>query len=231
MTSVEVLRTTEQTSAAQNPQHKRMTILSEGGTPELTVPFAPKEVTHTDLVPGYTELDRAKGAPLLHRNQPKNRKQSFVLFFGHRSLQNDVTTGLNKLINISQSSKRVRIKYGTFETGLWRVSTLTINSSERNLDGEISRATVTIELTAVVGEKATAGNGPVSGGTSTSGGSSKGGKAIPRYYTVKKGDTLKSIALKFYKDATMWKPIADLNKIKDPKKIKVGTKLRLPVKK
>lgn len=48
-------------------------------------------------------------------------------------------------------------------------------------------------------------------------------------YTVKKGDTLETIAKVYLGSATRWKQIATLNgNIRDPKSIKVGQVLRLP---
>jgi LysM repeat protein len=44
-------------------------------------------------------------------------------------------------------------------------------------------------------------------------------------YTVRSGDTLSGIAAR---NGTTWKAIAQLNQIKDPKKIRVGQVLRLP---
>ncbi len=65
----------------------------------------------------------------------------------------------------------------------------------------------------------------VSGGkTGTS--KSAGGKT----YTVQKGDTLSSIAKKFYGDSSRWKEIQHANKgaVPEPSKLKVGTKLVIP---
>lgn len=47
-------------------------------------------------------------------------------------------------------------------------------------------------------------------------------------YTVKKGDTLWALAEKYYGDGTKWKLIAKANKIKDPRKLQIGTKLVIP---
>ncbi len=49
-----------------------------------------------------------------------------------------------------------------------------------------------------------------------------------RIYTVKKGDTLSEIALRFLGKATEWKRIARLNDIRDPSRLKVGAKLKIP---
>jgi hypothetical protein len=47
-------------------------------------------------------------------------------------------------------------------------------------------------------------------------------------YTVRQGDTLMSIARKELGDGDRWKEIADLNDVNDPRKVKVGTRLRMP---
>ena len=49
------------------------------------------------------------------------------------------------------------------------------------------------------------------------------------WYTVKKGDTLYSIAMHYYKDRGEWKYIARANgNIRDPRAIKPGQKLKIP---
>jgi len=47
-------------------------------------------------------------------------------------------------------------------------------------------------------------------------------------YSVKKGDTLWDLAVKYYGDGTQWKKIARANGVKDPKKLQIGTKLKIP---
>jgi LysM repeat protein len=47
-------------------------------------------------------------------------------------------------------------------------------------------------------------------------------------YVVKKGDTLVSIAAHQLGDYTRWQSIANLNGLRDPNKLTVGQKLRLP---
>lgn len=53
-------------------------------------------------------------------------------------------------------------------------------------------------------------------------------KGSRRTYTVKRGDTLSSIAARRLGDSSLWRKIADLNDIRDPKRIRVGQVLRLP---
>jgi len=55
--------------------------------------------------------------------------------------------------------------------------------------------------------------------------------ASPDYektYTVQRGDTLSGIAYAVYKDASVWRNIAENNSIKDPRTLAPGTVLQLP---
>lgn len=54
-------------------------------------------------------------------------------------------------------------------------------------------------------------------------------KKVDKSYTVKKGDTLWSIAKTFYGDGSKYKKIAEHNNIKNPNIISVGQKIKLPV--
>lgn len=53
---------------------------------------------------------------------------------------------------------------------------------------------------------------------------------IPATYKIVKGDTLPSIALRFFKDSRRWRDIAALNGILHPNNIKVGQILKMPKK-
>ena len=61
---------------------------------------------------------------------------------------------------------------------------------------------------------------------------SVGGEATVSEYTVEKGDTLQKISKKVYDTYRLWNKIYQANKetIKDPNKIKPGTKLTIPPK-
>jgi len=77
---------------------------------------------------------------------------------------------------------------------------------------------------AVVVETPTAPPPPPAPGTSTAG--------TPQTYTMKRGDTLYSLARRFYSDGKLWTRIADANpdKIRDVTDIPVGTVLTIPPK-
>ncbi len=50
----------------------------------------------------------------------------------------------------------------------------------------------------------------------------------PTFYTVKQGDSLSSIAARQLGDYRRWPEIADLNNLRDPRRVKPGQVLRLP---
>lgn len=52
-------------------------------------------------------------------------------------------------------------------------------------------------------------------------------RTLPETYTVKKGDTLWDICCRFYGDGTRWSDLAARNGVGDPRKLQVGTVLRL----
>jgi nucleoid-associated protein YgaU len=140
-----------------------------------------------------------------------------------------VTSTLNVLRNLAKKKTPILIGWSSWEVGHWRITGLSTQSLLRHKNSnEITRATVDLEFTLASDAKAKLG--PVSGG--------KGGDSdqdsdedtskMPTWYTVKKGDTVITIAMKFYHKYEMWRFIAALNDIDDPhKELKVGRKIRL----
>lgn len=55
-----------------------------------------------------------------------------------------------------------------------------------------------------------------------------GGTTRVRYYTVRQGDSLGSIAARLLHSSSKWHEIAKLNNIRDPNSIKVGQRLKIP---
>jgi nucleoid-associated protein YgaU len=51
---------------------------------------------------------------------------------------------------------------------------------------------------------------------------------VAKTRTVRRGDTLSSIAATEYKDPTQWRPIAEANRIDNPRKLKPGQVLTIP---
>jgi hypothetical protein len=51
---------------------------------------------------------------------------------------------------------------------------------------------------------------------------------VEKAYTVRRGDTLASIAAAVYRDPTLWRPIALANEIQDPRRLAPGRSLLIP---
>jgi LysM repeat protein len=97
----------------------------------------------------------------------------------------------------------------------WVIESITEGASIRNHNGNRVRYEAVVKLRSFVD-------------VSILQKSQSGGGKGPRIYVVKKGDTLSSIAAKLLGKASRWVEIARMNGIRDPKKIKVGQKLKVP---
>lgn len=234
MTTMRVIRSAQKERAAGR---KKMTISVLGSDTKIIVPYAPREVTHSSLAPEWEEVRRTGREPLTLKSNTPMRRMSFKLTFGGLDWTTRFDGELRKLMSIAQSKKRVQVSYGSWESGIWHVSSLSFGSVLRHPDtNEITRAEVDIEF--IRSSSAEQKLGPLTGGVKepATGGSKKHNKGRdpkkysgkPRTYQVKKGDTLTKIAVEFYHDAGMWRKIADANKIRNPRKLKPGKFLRLP---
>lgn len=108
----------------------------------------------------------------------------------------------------------------------WVIDSLDWGDTIRQRDtGKRVRQVVSLTLVAVSDPYASA-KSPAAANRAAAAG--RGGQSHPLRYTVKKGDTLSSIAASQYSDATKWHAIATANNIRDPKSLKVGQVLKLP---
>lgn len=205
-------------------RHPKMKIVPEGGDP-FTVPYAPRDSQSDDLVPTWATVPRGGQAPLLLRSGGRLPTMSFDLVFGHPDPRRSIERELARLRRLAASGKRFRVRLdATSAAHRWRLTgfSQTILARQHGTN-EPTRAICSLTFTAA--SDSVVQVGPVTGG-------SKGGgrdhDKRPKFYVVKKGDTLQGIAKRFYGEASYWRRIADANKIRDPKKVKVGLKLRLP---
>jgi LysM repeat protein len=221
-----------------------MTIVSESGGVALNIPYAPQDVNHTSLVNDYVTVPRPALMENVVYSNPMRPRMSFDLEIHDKKITASTGSGtsvqraisvIETLLSMAKKG-RVQISYGKLESGLWTITDLQVKSTRRDsLTDEIISANVTLNM---IKESSTASTGPTTGGAKTTGSvvttrtapstTKKAATPSTRTYTVKKGDTLWKIADKYYGDGSKWKKIADYNKIKDPRKLKVGQKLRVP---
>lgn len=206
---------------------KKMVISPVGQDSGLVVPYAPRSVTLSDKAATWGTVSRTGQDPLVVRETSNPDKMSFTLFFGSIDGNRVCTPDINKLENYARLDVPLKIRYSSMEEGEWHISSLSFTSSVRRpTDHEWTQATAEVEFVRSTG--GAEGIGPVTGGKGS--GKSKDASGHTVEYKVKQGDTLHSIANKFFKDTSRWKDIAKWNNIKDPKKLKVGQvlKIKLP---
>jgi nucleoid-associated protein YgaU len=225
-------------NAAQDNQpvnRTRMTIIPEGASSGFSVRYAPREADFNDLSATWDVVVRTGRMPLIVRSGDPQTRMSFTLTFGDPNPDVAVSAELRTLTQYARMNTRLRVVYSSWEAGLWRITSMAMHSTQRHPDtNEITRATVDVEFT--LASDITTNIGPVSGGVYTPAGSgltaiAGGTSGGVRKYTVKKGDTLHKIAIKFYRNSSKWRSIAKANKIKNPRKnrqMRVGRVLRIP---
>lgn len=200
----------------------RMTLTA--GEIEVSVPYAPRNVSYDNRGLEWTEQARPGRAPLLTTGTERLSTIAYDLMIATTDSEQTVESVLVGLERMANSKDPITVSYGPREAGLWRMTKFSYASTQRHPDtNQITQASATIELT----RASDAGNYsiPVKGGGGKGGG--KGG----RTYKVKKGDTLVKISQKFYKTPKHWRYIAKVNKIRNPKRkgsLKVGRKLKIP---
>lgn len=224
--------------ATLHPSRNRMVLTPEDDPQSsLIVPYSPNEVAHSNIGSDYAEVDRAGRVPALVYQHEQLPKMSFTLYVADKTQYISPVTGgvmlvlpaisvLQALQRYAKLGTRIRITYGTFESGMWRITSIGITSSRRDsVSNEITVANAELELTRV--SDIVVGVGPVSGGV-TPPPTPPSAPPQTRTYDVKAGDTLWAIATKYYGSGTNWKNIADANGVTDPRKLQVGKVLVIP---
>jgi len=207
-------------SANGNPA--RLIIKTVSGNLQWSSKFAPREVGYAGFEATYQEVTRPDRKPILRRSGNMLRKISMDIFVGSFNIEKSIRTDLRTLERLASARRPLVIEYDAHTKGFWHITALSYGSEERTKreSNDITRATVNIEFTEVTDKTEFTINRKTR----------IVGTERPKAYTYKKGDTLQKIAKKYYgtTDPLIIKAIAKANKIKNPKHIKPGTKIKLP---
>lgn len=238
---VVVRRNATWSAGTQNPfPTGRMLVTSTNGGTSLFIPFAPRNTVHDGRGADYARVPRAgrKDVLVYLKTQLPTMRMNLLVadkvvsapyqptFDGVRAVVPAVSV-INALSAWYASGDRLTVTYGSLESGIWRITSMSVETQLRGLDNEPTVATVDIEFTSA--SDFSIGVGPVTGGVKPPATAPTAPpKSNARTHTVKRGDTLWDISIKFYKTGTSWRRIADANKIKDPKKLQIGTVLKIP---
>lgn len=187
------------------------------------LPITDPKVEHYDLGSDWSETPVPVGFPILRRERRRLRKMRMSVY-----VKQHAGRGIDDYLNVfrqmaNDGGARLAIDYGAFEAGNWVLEDVSITTIKRTLSNHISIAE--LDLVFVEQRALAAGSAaPASRAAPKSSGSGGGKKT----YTVKRGDTLSSIASKQCGNANLWPKIAEANRIKDPRTIKPGQVLTIP---
>lgn len=224
-----------------NARLARMTIVGESADAvPVYVPYAPVRVEHGNLGGSYNFINRPGQADATVFGSPRVPNMQFDLLLldktqARQGIGTPVTVTaalsiINTLKGYSEKGQRVRITYGALESGLWYIDEISVSTMKRDpVTDEVIQAAVSLSCTRA--SDIQDGLGPVTGGAETPAPPTNPAppqQTSARYYTVKSGDTLWAISIKYYGTGTRWTEIADANGIKDPRTLQIGKVLRIP---
>ena len=225
MATVTIARTA--TKAPTAPKQPRAYLATDHGY-KVSLPFAPVETTIGGDADIWETLDRPGRGPLVRRSGDGLRTVAFTAVVSWQDRQTSVEGTLAGLRGIAQAGSRITLGgMSAHERGPWRMTDLTIKVTARQAGtNRITRAEVDISLLfandVTIIPKHT---GPATGGHKPT---KPKPRPATRYYTMRRGDTLSGVALKFYGHASYWPRIATASHIRNTRTIKVGTRLTIP---
>jgi hypothetical protein len=184
----------------------------------------------------FSKANSWKSDSLKGNNVPKADFQGggvmsmkFQLFFDTYDKGTDVRTACtDKLLTMmkiveSDSKKNVgqppyvEFHWGTTWSFKGVIKSINLKFTLFNPDGTPVRATADLELQQALDEKMYAGQNPTSGGD---------GARASRL--VRPGDTLDLISYQEYGDPTLWRHLAEANRLEDPRALRPGQRLVVP---
>jgi LysM repeat protein len=206
--------------------HPKAYIQNQAGD-RFVLPWAPRETEHGGDADQWSTLARAGRKPIVRRNGAGIRTLSFSFLMGTVAGDVSIESQILRLRNVASNGDMVLFSHGVLERGWWHTTDLQINPLLRQHGTNyVTRANVTLQLIEAYDVR------PKMGRTSTKPKPAKP-KAKPRpagyrYVVVKKGDTLWEFAVKYLGSGLRWGEIARLNGVKDPRKLRIGLRLKIP---
>jgi LysM repeat protein len=222
--------------------HPHVVLVGESGR-RFELPLAPNGAERSGDAARYASFERVGRKGLIVRAGADLVTYNLTMMLvgrdadGYISDQVPVETELGILRAMTQSGERVHWEgYGPSKGGLWLITSY----SERDVrlrhgTNEVTQSEVTLTLTESA--EGVVAVGPVTGGAAPA----PAAEAPPvetagpapttsQTYTVRSGDTLSGISVKFYGTSSRWTQIADANGITNPKTLAVGKVLTIPPK-
>lgn len=207
--------------------HPKVTLISADGTVTVTLDITNAQTEVSGVADQWVEQERPELQPVLQRVGKRLAKFPIEAIIGGEDFERDISSTLEALTALGRSGQRVTVSLpsgggqAVETTGGWIITDLSWRVlRRRHGDNAVTRAQVSIELTAGAG-----GSGIVTPGSSSSAGAAGAGSvgSGARRYTVREGETLSGIAAaQFPGVVDAWKWIAAANGITDPRTITAG---------
>lgn len=193
----------------------------------LLTPLGEKPPTLSNGFGGWKTIDRPRRVAFTEwdGSQPFRMDLPLMLEGGGQDVGGAVSQ-LNQMAQVPLGAtepptvRLVGIIFGALEAWDWVIEDIAYDETVRDENGTTVRQPCSVKLLQYV--KADR--------IQRVAGKKKTTPAKYRTYTIKRGDTLQKIAKKLLKNTKRWKELATLNKIRDPKKLRVGSKIKVPLK-
>lgn len=209
--------------------HRKATLRSVDGRLAMTIPYADPETDFADLGQEWATIERWPAGPVTYRRGPKLAKATLRLHCIAENLDGSISHEVMAVKAICDSLSPIVVSYGSLEALMTRSGAWVVTAGHVHVAGRVQGsndprwADCELELleaadftgtTFTVPEALLESSTPVG--------------RMPATYTVQGGDTLWGIAHQLLGDGNRWIELADLNGIRDPARLQVGTVLRLP---
>lgn len=212
-------------TTATRRRHPKVKLVTEDKV-TLELPYGPRGTTLGGWADPWDSIDRPGRKPLVVRNGDGLDTLALEVYLAHGDHQQPIEGYLATLRRIAESGDRITcLNLSPLERGPWRLTEVTVTGELRQ-HGTNALTRATVSLSFLEASDANPKLGPVSGGKKKK--KRHKGSDRTRHYTVKKGDTLRSIAHRFYGDPAKWRLIARASHVKHPRNVPVGRKLTIP---
>lgn len=218
-----------------NWQPKPCTILTNRDS--FVIPYTDPKVVHSNIQrTKWVTIDRPGARPYVGNGGGTLREMKLTGVLG--SVKRDATWIEGQMINLSYMlsvPEPLTIAYGRFESeGIqWRCTSADISTVYR-FPGTNKSWWVDLDLKFIEAsdapypQPAPAVPAVVAAPPPQALAVKIATQSAKRTYTIKKGDTLWALAVKYYNDGTKWPKIADASGVRDPKRLQIGQVVTIP---
>ena len=223
------------TVVAQAPQAQRkrheVCIADDVGT-TVWLPWAPEGSSVEGRTDKWDRVERTARQPLVRYNSAGLRTLAFDVLLAFKD-ESPVDHHIERIGALGKGPRLITITgLSEAEDGPWRLEAAPVRIEQRTPDNKgVLRASVSftfvqaVDVTLTPQRNLPVNTGPLTGGVVKA--PEKPPAATARKHTVVKGETLTSIAIKYYGKPT-WQKIADASKLRNPNLIVPGQVLTVP---